>query len=422
MPRATASPKSAALRYRAARRGDVEALIDLAARAYRVSSVEKRREFYTSHPRFDMSDVRVGELEGRIVASLVLYPLEAWVRGEPLAIAGVGSVAVSPEHRRRGLGDQLMRSALRELARHGPAFSMLYAFRQSYYRRLGYGVIERVHPLSLAPANLPASDEARRVRRLAPADRPAVEALYDRVARRGHFALTRARAWWRERLWIYPGDWVVYEGKRGALEGYLHYEADASNGPFRLALTVDELVAATPAAHTGLVGHLASLADQVTEIDYAAPTDAAWLEIPHTAQSLRGGAEIGFYNDAGGVAAGAMLRVHDVRAALAVLPVSRLAAGEVVIEVEDPVLPANARAWRVRARGGRLAAGPAGSARGKRTPRLGVSAAMLGPLLAGTLDPVRAAETGLIESDGGAEAVELWFRTRPAFVHQLNGF
>ena len=117
-----------------------------------------------------------------------------------------------------------------------------------------------------------------------------------------------------------------------------------------------------------------------------------------------------------------MLRVHDVRAALAALPVSRLAAGEVVIEVEDPVLPANARAWRVRARGGRLAAGPAGSARGKRTPRLGVSAAMLGPLLAGTLDPVRAAETGLIESDGGAEAVEQWFRTRPAFVHQLNGF
>ena len=421
MPRPAARSKTPALRVRVARRGDIEGLTRLAARSYRVSSVENRREFYTAHPRFALSDVRVGELGGDVVASLVLYPLTAWVRGAALAVAGVGSVAVSPEHRRRGLADQLLRAALRELARVGPAFSMLYAWRGSYYRKLGWGVIEHVHPLAVAPANLPLSNDARRIRLLAPADRPAIEALYERVARRGHFALARPRAWWRDRLWTYPGDWVVYEARRGVIEGYLHYEVDAANGPFKLALAVDELIAATPAAHAGLVGYLASLADQVAEIQHAAPGDAAWPALLATPQNLHPTAEIGLFNDTGGIAAGAMLRVVDVPAGLAAFPVARDARGEVGLEVDDPVLRANARAFRVAARDGRLTVRPLG----RRAPglaRLAVPAEHLGPILAGTLAPTRAAEVGLIESAGGAEVVESWFRTRPAFLHPLNGF
>jgi predicted acetyltransferase len=144
-----------ALRYRTARRTDVDTLAVLGFRAYRVRSIEQRREFYTDHPRFGLKDVRVGELDGEIVASLVLYPLTVWVRGQRLALAGVGSVAVSPEHRRRGVGEALMRSVLRELRQTGRALSVLYPFRGSYYRKLGYGVIERVHTLAITPGNLP---------------------------------------------------------------------------------------------------------------------------------------------------------------------------------------------------------------------------------------------------------------------------
>src|SRR3989442_8196309 len=88
-----ARPRPRALRYRPARRTDVENLAELGTLAYRVSSLEKRREFYTDHPRFDLRDVRVGELDGRIVASLVLYPFHAWVRGQKLRLTGIGSVA-----------------------------------------------------------------------------------------------------------------------------------------------------------------------------------------------------------------------------------------------------------------------------------------------------------------------------------------
>src|SRR5205085_1910634 len=134
--------------------------------------------------------------------------------------------------------------------------SVLYAFRGSYYRKLGYGVIEVVHQLAVTPSNLPHSDEARQVRRLMIPDRPAVEALYERVVTQtGHFALARTPEWWARRLWTYPGEWVVYEKQRGQIEGYLYYEIDNSHGAFRLGVTLSEFVAATPEASQGLIGH-----------------------------------------------------------------------------------------------------------------------------------------------------------------------
>jgi predicted acetyltransferase len=286
------APRAPVIRYRAARRTDVETLADLGARAYRVSSIEKRREFYTDHPRFTLRDVRVAELEGQVVASLVLYPLSAWVRGEVLPVTGVGSVAVSPEHRRRGVGEAFLRSALREMRSRGSHLSVLYAFKGAYYRRLGYGVGEVVHQLAISAANLPASDEARRVRRLMFPDRGAVQALYERVATEGHFALSRKPEWWTQRLWTYPGDWVVYEGRRrGQIEGYLYYEVETSHGPFRLAVTLGEFVASTPEAHRGLVGYLARSPTRWRRSTTPHPPTTRGFLLK-TAQNLRPGAEI----------------------------------------------------------------------------------------------------------------------------------
>jgi predicted acetyltransferase len=409
-----------AIRYRAARRTDVDVMAELGARAYRVASVEQRRHHYLEHPRFTLRDVRVAELEGALVGLLILYPLEAFVRGESVPVTGVGSVAVSPEHRRRGVGEAMMRAALREMRARGDRFSALYAYRSSWYRGFGWGPFEYVHQLAIAPANLPTFEEARNVRRLRLPDRAAVQLLYERVARQGHFALARNDGWWTDRLWDYPGDWIVYEGRRrGSIEGFLHYDAEASKGPFRLAMTVSELVAATPEAHRGLVGHLASLRDQYEEVHIAVPGDAAWLALCRNAQNLHPGSEIGAYHDAGNVAEGARLRLVDVKAGLESLPVAREARGEILLEVSDPVLPANARTWRVVAQNGRLRV--TASTRGT-APRLSAPVDILAGIVAGTLAPTRAAEAGLVSGADAAEIVEPWFRTRPAFLYQLNAF
>ena len=314
----------------------------------------------------------------------------------------------------------------REMRQTGRALSVLYPFRGSYYRKLGYGTIELAHALAFAPVNLPASEEARRARRLMLPDRAAVQELYARVAQQGHFALERKPEWWSNRLWDYPGDWIVYEGRRrGQIEGYLYYEVDTTNGPFKLALTLSEFVASTPEAHRGLVGHLASLSDQVAEVHFAAPADAAWPLLFRTPNNLRPGPEIGLLADTGNLGAGLMLRVVDVKPALELFPVAPGARGEIVLEVEDDAIPQNSRGYLVSARDGRMTVRPeaARAAGARRLPRLTVSADMLGPLLAGTVAATRAADAGLVrDSDGAAEIVEHWFRARAAFLYPFNAF
>src|SRR5207249_3457817 len=161
-----------------------------------------------------------------------------------LGVAGIGSVAVSPEHRRRGIAEALLRATLRELRQRGDSMCLLYSFRADFYRRFGWSLIERTNLLSLPAVALPASEEARRVRRMRLPDRPAVQELYERQAQHGgHFALVRKPEWWEKRLWGYEGDWVVYEGRRrGQIEGYLQYQVDSGEGPWKLVLTVNEFM------------------------------------------------------------------------------------------------------------------------------------------------------------------------------------
>jgi predicted acetyltransferase len=415
------------LHYRPARRTDIETLVDLSLRAYRVSSAEARRDFFGDHPRFGLRDVRVGELDGEIVAALVLYPLHAWVRGEKLPVTGIGSVAVSPEHRRRGVGEALVRASLREMRQRGDALSMLYAFRGDFYRRFGWGLIETPIMLSVPPALLPASEESRRVRRLRMPDRPLVQQLYDRYAReRGHFALARRAEWWERRLWGYEGEWIVYERRRGQIEGYLHVQVDAGDGPWKLVLTVNEFVALTPDAHRGLTGYLHGLRDQAVELVMSTPPDAPWAAELGDAANLRGEMKLGVVRSSGHAGYGAMLRLVEVKSALESLPVAPHARGELLLDVRDEMIPSNERTWRVHARDGRLSvrAETARQAASRdRLPRLTTSAEVLAILVAGAVSPVVAAERGMVEDLRGAAALlDPWFRTRPAFLQPMNAF
>ena len=423
----TRTPRPPALRYRAARRTDVETLVDLSLRAYRVSSAESRRDFFSDHPRFSLRDVRVGELDGEVVSSLVLYPLHTFVRGVKLSVTGIGSVAVSPEHRRRGVAEALVRASLREMRQRGDALSLLYAFRSDFYRRYGWGLVETTHMLSVPPTLLPASNEARRVRRLRLPDRPLVQALYERWAtERGHFALARRPEWWERRLWGYEGEWLVYERGRGQIEGYLHVQVDSGEGPWKLVLTVNEFVAMTPDAHRGLTGHLHALRDQAVEVVMNVPVDAPWPAQLGDAANLRGELKLGVVRSTGHLGQGAMLRLLDVKNALEALPVSPQARGELVIDVRDAVLPTNERAWRVHARDGQLTVRAEttrlAASRDKR-PRLTLDVAVLAMIVSGAVGPVQAAESGLLEdARGGAELVESWFRTRAPYLMPMNAF
>jgi GNAT superfamily N-acetyltransferase len=259
------------------------------------SSAESRRDFFSDHPRFSLRDVRVGELDGEIVSSLVLYPLHTFVRGVKLSVTGIGSVAVSPEHRRRGVAEALVRATLREMRQRGDALSLLYAFRSNFYRRYGWGLIETTHMLSVPPTLLPASDEARRVRSSAPARSAAGAGA---VRSLGHRTRSlRARA--SPRMVGTPPVGLrgrvarVRAGPRSDSRAISTCRWDSGEGPWKLVLTVNGFVAMTPDAHRGLTGHLHALRDQAVEVVMNVPVDAPWPAQLGDAANLRGELKLG---------------------------------------------------------------------------------------------------------------------------------
>jgi GNAT superfamily N-acetyltransferase len=216
------------LEYRVARRGDIEALVELSLRTYRVSSAGRGATSWAIHGSDGM---RVGGV-GRRARGLARAIREAFVRGEKLPVTGIGSVAVSPEHRRRGIADQLLRATLHDMRERGDAWSMLYSFRGDFYRRFGWGLVETPTMLSVPPASLPASGEAQHVRRMRVPDRAHVQSLYDRLAKeRGHFTLARKPAWWERRLWGYEGVARVRTAATRS-RSYLQLRVDSGDGPW----------------------------------------------------------------------------------------------------------------------------------------------------------------------------------------------
>jgi hypothetical protein len=209
-----------------------------------------------------------------------------------------------------------------------------------------------------------------------------------------------------------------HEGRRrGQIEGYLYYEVDTTNGPFKLAYPAGG-GRARPSASLSATSR--PLADQVSEIHFAAPGDSSWPLLFETPQNLRPGPEIGLMADTGNLGVGMMLRIVDVKPALEALPVAPSSRGEIVLEVEDDVIPQNARSYRVSARDGRLSAP-------RRPPTARAAARSRDSAVC------RSARRGDDHSDRAAE-IGPWSRPtarprssspgshRPAYLHHFNAF
>lgn len=93
---------------------------------------------------------------GRILAATMVHHMVATVLGgEPVACAGVAAVAVRPESRGTGLGSEMIEQTIALAERDGYALSHLYAFREAWYRRLGWEVCGRRFRVSCPTSKLP---------------------------------------------------------------------------------------------------------------------------------------------------------------------------------------------------------------------------------------------------------------------------
>jgi predicted acetyltransferase len=324
----------------------VEAFNDAASAA---ESVEQERVVF----EFDRS---LAAFDGdAVVGTAAAYSFRLTVPGGVADAAGVTFVSVLPSHRRRGILSAMMRRQLADVAGRGEAVAALFASESGIYGRYGYGCASGQLRLTirrgegaLSPA---AAGRAGRgwLRVAQPAElRAELARVYDSAVPGRPGMMARDERWWQSvladpefsRRGMSPLKCLL-AGDDSGPRGYALYRTKPDwdgDGLPSGSLVVRELIAADAAATAALWADLLSR-DLIGEVvARQRPVDDPLLDMLADRRRARASLTDGLW-----------IRLTDVPAAL--LRRRYSCAADVVIEVADELLRANAGRWRLQCPG-----------------------------------------------------------------------
>ena len=327
-------------------------------------------------------NVRVLREGRRAVACLLLLPMGQWFGGRAVPMTGIAAVGVAPERRGRGAAAAIMTAMLRELHAQGQPLSALYPATQVLYRKVGYeqaggrwAVEAPVSALVVRGRRAPGQ-----LRTLVDADNAAVNRCYQEVAARGSGWLDRGEYVW-DRVRHPRGETTFGYGLGGdVIDGYLYFHQKRATGG-RYDLVLSDFCARTPRAAESLLGFLAahrSMAESVRL--WAASPPPALIALPEQSYRVR-------------LDHHWMLRIVDVRKALALRGYPLGLRAEVHLAIRDEVIRANAGRWVLS-----IDDGHARVRRGGRGD-LALHIRTLAPLYTGHLAPLELRALGLLQAD-----------------------
>jgi predicted acetyltransferase len=319
---------------------------------------EGDRELSLASLEFDRS---LAAFDGQeVVGTAAVYTYQLSVPGHrTLPAAGVTWVSVLPSHRRRGVLSSLMRQQLDDVRDRGEPLAVLWASESVIYPRYGYGrsmwhTDFTLHRGEGTLANAFLGDGRMRLRITSPeAALPELAKVYDAVLPSRPGFIARNEAWWGRAIYD-PADsrrgasplHCLLAEDQGGPRGYALYSGQSQWDEVSLpggVLRVREMIADGPAAGAALWADLLNR-DLTTDFHvYKRPIDDPLLfqlADPRRARPL--------LKDA------LWTRIIDVPAALAGRGYS--APVDVVIEVRDGLIPANAGRWHLTAAGAAAAA------------------------------------------------------------------
>jgi predicted acetyltransferase len=333
---------------------DVEATVAIRAQAFNNPVSDAQREVVADRiGRGGSIGVDVG---GELAGLLVVYPLGQFFGGRSVPMGGVASVAVSVEHRSKGVASALVRGAIERMRADGLALSTLHPATATFYRRAGYE-LAGAYPIEEVPARALgalARGEAERLRAAGPADLPALRECYARAA--------PERAGWVDRPdWFWdraydPGrdGWHVLACESrsgGGLDGFVLYARSSAESSFGWALEVAHLVAVDAVAELTLWRGIASFASQVETVTVAGGSgDRLPFLLPEQDVRTR-------------EANAWMTRLVDASGAVAARGFPIGVTVETHVELRDDLAPWNAGRWVLRVADGKGALEPGGDGR-----------------------------------------------------------
>lgn len=329
--------------------------------------------------RVGVSNLRfLGEDARSAPAGLALLRMGQFFGGRRVACAGIAAVGVLPDRRGQGLGGELMRAVVRELAAEGVALSCLYPATLPLYRGVGYEIAGGRHRMRVAPSVLDGPPGELEISSIPDLEAPAWRACAARVAERSNGHLDRPEPLWA-RVAEHRGerrDGFAACDSEGVVHGYVWYARVPRPDTLQHDLAASDLAVLDRDGADAIAAFLARHRSMVREV--------VWYGGPHDPfrDHLR---EVGATS---ALADPWMIRVIDVERALAARGYPIGLAIDVDLEIDDPLVPANHGRFRLAVRDGTAQVTRGGNGR----VRLGISD--LAPIFTGYATPELRARFG----------------------------
>lgn len=299
---------------------DLDRVLDIHTSAYPdPRGEEPRRRNLVANPWGPLTDLRVAEVDGVVVAHAFCFSLSVCFGGAAVPAAGIASVGVAPEARRQGIARALLEQLHAEATARGDALALLFAFRSAFYRPLGYGQAAPMLRLSFAPEAVPREwmhHAHISVRAAKGDDRAAVEDAFRRAAHRSNGWVLRPPALW-ERLFANPRRVILVAEREGVVTGAIAWSLEQEEAHAETRLIVHDLAADDDATWRRLVGAVGAQAGQVHEAELSVPMGDPLAQAFVDVDAWRTGTML-VEHELGAIVGGPMLRVLDLRRALEV--------------------------------------------------------------------------------------------------------
>jgi predicted acetyltransferase len=336
-------------------------------------------------------NIRLWKRDGEAVAGLLLVPMGQWFGGRSVPMTGIAGVGVPVEHRGGGHAIDMMRACVRDLAANGIPLSSLYPSTARLYRKAGWEIAGHRYVATVKPADIGVHDHELSLRKITPADEPAIAELSNSLAAGFPGYLDRREyIWGRIRA---PRDMTTHGflvERAGNVDGYVYFvQVDAKGYMYDVRVT--DICALSPETGRRLLTVLSDHGTLSQELSFSsAPHDPLLNLMPDRPWELK-------------VKDPWMLRITDVPGALEARGWPAGFSAELVLDVTDDVVDANNARWLLEVADG--AARVSKTPNGASPDALSMDVRGFAALYSGHLPPAALEQAGLLT--GGRAARRL---------------
>jgi len=325
---------------------DWDALIDCLMTAFNSSNTPE--ESAAERLCFEPERSLVARRGNDIVGTAGIYTRQLAIPGAVVPAAHVTLVSGAATARRQGVLTRFMRRQFDDIRAAGEAIAVLWASEGRIYQRFGYGLAAVKLTVSAANREVRLNEKTPpggTLRDAAPKDvRDILVKVFDQAYRERPGWSDRGEAQWDHRL----ADIEAWRRGAGALRATLHFGEDGPDGYalWRVSnhwndtgpdgtVKIVELVAANPTAYTSLWRFLLAVDLTRTTEQWAVAVDEPLFNLVNEPRRLSAQLSDALW-----------LRLIDVPAALSARRYAHDV--DVVFELTDALIPANAGRWHLR--------------------------------------------------------------------------